>query len=63
MNTRFWVQTLLSVARSGAARLAQALAETDQDDGSVFRTMPPDTRRTSDAEQRIAAARKARLRL
>ncbi len=62
MNDRFSVRTLLSAARRGIARLNRALVETDADDALVFQATPPEKGRATEAERRIAEARKDRLR-
>ena len=52
------VQNLWRAARDGLARINQILAEAETGEDAVFQTPPPKPDLTSDAERRIANARK-----
>jgi hypothetical protein len=62
MHNRSAVQTLWRAARGGLARLNAFIAEPDTSEDAVFQRGPRGPDRTSDAERRIAEARKARPR-
>jgi hypothetical protein len=57
MDNRSAVQNLWRAARGGLARINQILAEAETSEDVVFQTQPKSDR-TSDAERRIANARK-----
>jgi hypothetical protein len=62
VNDRSSAQNLWRAARDGIARLNQFLAGGDSADDAVFQAPSRETKRTDEAQRRIAAARKARIR-